>query len=63
MSKACYKSVADKAPNFEKKSGRHLYDDEKLENMLHYYKIEDNYESLLKYIKNRGIIDDDSEEE
>ncbi|MEM3160200.1 MAG: hypothetical protein QXJ74_05410 [Nitrososphaera sp.] len=55
--------MADKAPNFEKKPGRHLYDDEKLENMLHYYKIEDNYESLLRYIKNRGIIDDDSEEE
>lgn len=53
--------MAEKGPNFEKKPGRHLYDDEKLESMLHYYKIEDNYESLIKYIKNRGIIDDDEE--
>jgi hypothetical protein len=51
--------VAEKGPNFEKRLGRHLYDDEKIENMLRYYKIEDNYESLIKYIKNRGIIDDE----
>ena len=53
--------MAEKGPNVEKKLGRHLYDDEKLESMLHYYKIEDNYESLINYIKNRGIIDEDEE--
>lgn len=54
--------MADKVPNLSKKPSRHLYDDEKLENMLHYYKIEDNYESLLRYIKNRGLVDDEEEE-
>ncbi len=51
--------MAEKGPNFERRLSRHLYDDEKIENMLHYYGIEDNYESLIKYIKNRGIIDND----
>ncbi len=53
--------MAEKGPSFEKKPGRHLYDDEKIENMLRYYNIEDNYESLIKYIKNRGIIDENEE--
>jgi hypothetical protein len=53
--------VAEKGPNFDKRLGRHLYDDEKLESMIRYFKIEDDYESLIKYIKNQGIIDDDEE--
>jgi len=49
--------VAEKGPNIEKRLGRHLYDDEKLESMLRYYKIEDNYEALIKYIKYQGMLD------
>jgi len=51
------RSVAEKGPNIEKRLGRHLYDDEKLESMLRYYKIEDNYEALIKYIKYQGMLD------
>jgi hypothetical protein len=61
IAKALAKVLAEKGPNFEKRPGRHLYDDEKLEGMLHYYGIEENYESLIKYIKNCGIIDEDEE--
>lgn len=56
-----YKSVMRKGPDIEKRLGRHLYDDEKLESMLRYFKIEDNYESLIKYIKSQGILDEDEE--
>lgn len=49
--------MAEKGPNTEKRLGRHLYDDEKLESMLRYYKIEDNYEALIKYIKHQGMLD------
>ena len=48
-------------PNFEKKTDKPLYDDEKLENMLRYYNIEDNFDSLLNYIKRRGLINDEAQ--
>ena len=51
--------MTTKGPDFGKKLGRHLYDDEKLESMLRYFKIEDDYESLVKYIKNQGILDEE----
>ncbi|HZT35993.1 MAG TPA: hypothetical protein VFA15_08735 [Nitrososphaera sp.] len=44
-----------------KKPVRHQFDDEKLENMVRYYNLQDNYESLLRYIKHRGLVDGDSE--
>jgi tRNA A37 methylthiotransferase MiaB len=37
-------------------------DDETLENMKRYYKI-DNYKELLQYIKENGVIKDDFESE
>ena len=48
-------------PPFEKKPSKPLYDDEKIENMLRYYNIEDNFDSLLSYIKRRGLIDDEAQ--
>lgn len=51
------------APVDKKPVARPLYDDDKLENILHYYGIEDNLDSLLRYIKRRGIIDDDDDGE
>lgn len=48
-------------PTFEKKTGKPLYDDEKLESMLRYYSIEDNFDSLLNYIKRRGLINDEEQ--
>lgn len=53
--------MAEKPAPLEKKPGKPLYDDEKLENMLRYYNIEDNFDSLLTYIKRRGLIDYESE--
>jgi hypothetical protein len=51
----------EKPAPLEKKPGKHLYDDEKLENMLRYYNLEDNFDSLLTYIKRRGLIDDEAQ--
>ena len=42
----------------EKDSKYHIYDDETMENMVRYYKVEENFDSLLKYIKNRSINED-----
>lgn len=51
--------MAAKVPSLDKRAGRHFYDDDKLEGMVRYYKLEDNLDALLQYIKNRGILDDD----
>ena len=42
----------------EKDSKYHIYDDETMENMVRYYKVEENFDSFLKYIKNRSIKED-----
>ncbi|MEW5841225.1 hypothetical protein [Nitrososphaera sp.] len=42
------------------RSNNRFYDDEKLENMVRYYKIEDNFDSLLNYIKRRGLVEDEA---
>ncbi|AIF83521.1 hypothetical protein NTE_01457 [Candidatus Nitrososphaera evergladensis SR1] len=36
------------------------YDDKTLENMMRYYNLGENYESLLRYIKRRGLVEGDS---
>ena len=51
----------EKPAPLEKKPGKHLYDDENLENMLRYYNLEENFDSLLTYIKRRGLIDDEEQ--
>jgi hypothetical protein len=51
--------VAAKISSQDKRAGRHFYDDESLEGMVRYYGIENNLDSLLRYIKNLGILDDD----
>jgi hypothetical protein len=43
------------------KKPKHLYDDEKIENIARYYNMHDNYDSLLRYIKRRGLVDEDTE--
>jgi len=54
--------VAGKAGISEKKKPRSpSYDDETIENMLKYYRIGDNYDSLLKYIKTMGLRSEDQE--
>jgi hypothetical protein len=35
-----------------------VYDDATLENMVRYYKIEENFDTLLRYIKNRSVRED-----
>jgi len=37
------------------KKYNHIYDDETIENMVRYYKIEDNINSLLRYIKRHRL--------
>jgi hypothetical protein len=50
--------VEKSAASMEKRpAAKPLYDDDKIESILHYYGIEDDLGSLLRYIKNRGIID------
>ena len=36
----------------------HLYDDKTIENMGQYFKVEHDYDALLKYIRRNGIIHD-----
>jgi hypothetical protein len=36
-------------------------DDENIENIARYYNMNDNYDSLLRYIKRRGLVDGDPE--
>jgi len=31
------------------------YDDETIETMIRYYKLEENHDSFLKYLKSRGV--------
>ena len=41
-----------------KKENRHIYDDKTIENMVRYYKVEENFDILLRYIKSRGLQED-----
>jgi hypothetical protein len=36
----------------------HLYDDETIENMKQYFKVEHDYDALLKYIRGNRILHD-----
>jgi hypothetical protein len=46
----------------ERKKGGHLYDDQTLENLKDYYKIE-SHDVLLKYIKKKGLVLDHGDDE
>jgi hypothetical protein len=39
----------------ERKHHYHIYDDATIENMVRYYKVEENFDSLLRYIKSRSV--------
>ncbi|HEV8405538.1 MAG TPA: hypothetical protein VGQ13_06495 [Nitrososphaera sp.] len=41
-----------------KKHNHHIYDDQTIENMIRYYKVEDNFGMLLRYIKSRSLQED-----
>jgi hypothetical protein len=45
--------------SYKQKKQGHLYDDEKIESMIRYYKLEGNYESLFRYIKSQNLISED----
>ncbi|HEU4605456.1 MAG TPA: hypothetical protein VFS46_04380 [Nitrososphaera sp.] len=40
------------------KHNHHIYDDQTIENMVRYYRVEENFDTLLKYIKSRGLQED-----
>ena len=50
--------VIAEAPSEKAKKYNHIYDDETIENMVRYYKIEDNFDSLLRYIKRHRLNDE-----
>ena len=41
-----------------KSHNHHIYDDQTIENMIRYYKVEQNFDSLLRYIKSRSLRED-----
>jgi hypothetical protein len=41
-----------------KKDCQYIYDDKTIENMIRYYKVEENFDILLRYIKSRGLQED-----
>ncbi len=45
-------------PEKAKKHNHHVYDDQTIENMVRYYRVEENFDTLLKYIKSRGLQED-----
>lgn len=51
-------SIAQSHSEKVKKNRYHIYDDQTIENMLRYYKIEENFDTLLRYIKSRGVRED-----
>jgi len=50
--------MARSFPEKVKKYNHHIYDDETIENMVRYYRVEENFDTLLKYIKSRSLQDD-----
>jgi hypothetical protein len=50
--------MARASPEKVKKYNHHIYDDETIENMVRYYRVEENFDTLLKYIKSRSLQDD-----
>jgi hypothetical protein len=40
------------------KNYHHLYDDNVMENMKHYFKVEDDHDALLNYIKKNRVAHD-----
>lgn len=45
-------------PEEAKKHNHPVYDDQTIENMVRYYRVEENFDTLLKYIKSRGLQED-----
>jgi hypothetical protein len=50
--------IAEARSEKAKEYNHHIYDDQTIENMVRYYKVEENFDILLKYIKNRGLQED-----
>lgn len=50
--------MAESNSEKEKRHHYHIYDDQTIENMVRYYKVEENYDTLLRYIKSRGLKED-----
>ena len=50
--------IAEPRSDRGKKHNHYIYDDETIENMARYYKVEENFDPLLKYIKSRGLQED-----
>ena len=54
-----WQAVAQYNSDKGKKHNYHIYDDQTIENMVRYYKVEENFDTLLRYIKSRGLHQED----
>ena len=50
--------IAEASTEKIKKHNHHIYDDKTIENMIRYYKVEENFDTLLRYIKSRSLRED-----
>lgn len=50
--------IAEARSEKAKKHNHHMYDDQSIENMIRYYKVEENFDTLLRYIKSRSLQED-----
>jgi hypothetical protein len=50
--------IVQESSSKARKHNHHVYDDQTIENMVRYYRVEENFDTLLKYIKSRGLQED-----
>ena len=50
--------IAEASTERIKKQNHHIYDDKTIENMIRYYKVEENFDTLLRYLKSRSLRED-----
>ncbi|HXV46393.1 MAG TPA: hypothetical protein VD736_06945 [Nitrososphaera sp.] len=52
------RGIAQGSYDKSRRHNHHIYDDQTIENMVRYYKVEENFDTLLKYIKSRRLPED-----
>jgi hypothetical protein len=51
-------SIFREKQEIHRNNHRHSYDDETIENMKQYFKVEHDYDALLKYIRGNRVLHD-----
>jgi hypothetical protein len=52
------RGIAQGSYDKSKRHNNHILDDQAIENMVRYYKVEENFDTLLRYIKSRSLQED-----